>query len=166
MTGLSIDNKEVSVEALARSARDIPGAWTGLKIAALILAQKGWRTGELCDTFGLSRQTLARWVHEANEKGLESLEKTPPPGRPKQLTEDIREELEKDINKSPEHFGFAKKRWTGPVLARHLESKYDINVKVRQARNYLQEIGYESGGMFGAIKGTGRLSAGATNDGY
>lgn len=142
MPGLSIENMELDADTLLRNAKVIPGAWTGLKIAVLILAKKGWRTGELCDTFGLSRQTLARWVHEANEKGLDSLEKTPPPGRPKQLTDDIKKELESDILRSPEHFGFGKKDWTGQILARHLDSKYDIQVKVRQARNYLKEIGY------------------------
>lgn len=142
MPGLSIDNREFDADTLLRNAKVIPGAWTGLKIAVLILAQKGWKTGELCDTFGLSRQTLTRWVHEANEKGLDSLEKTPPPGRPKQLTDDIKKELENDISKNPEHFGFGKKGWTAQILARHLDSKYDIQVKVRQARNYLREIGY------------------------
>ena len=145
MPTLKLENEGLDTEELVRRAKRIPGAWTGLKIAVLILMKNGWRTGELSDTFGLSRQTLTRWVHEANERGIESLQKKPPPGRPGQLTEEIRAELEEDVETSPEDFGFNRKKWNAPLLAKHLDQQYGVKVKVRQARNYLREIRSEEG---------------------
>jgi len=140
MPQLKLENDGLSRDELLRRAKRIPGAWAGLKIAVLILMHSGWRSGELSEIFGLSRQTLTRWVHEANERGAESLEKKSPPGRPGQLTKEIRNELEEDLENSPEHFGFNRKKWNAPLLAKHLDRQYGIKVKVRQARNYLRDI--------------------------
>ena len=124
-------------------AKEIPGAWAGLKIAVLILINNGSRPGELHDIFGLSRQTMTRWVHDFNDRGLDSLEKKSPPGRPSQFTDDIRERISEDLEESPRDFGFSRSRWNAPTLAKHLKNDYGVKVKVRQARNYLNEIGYK-----------------------
>lgn len=142
MGPLSIKKEGVTTRELMKMAKTVPGAWTGLKIAVLILIQNGRRTSELQDTFGLSRQTMTRWVHEVNQDGLEAVRKTPPPGRPSQLTDEIKEQLRHDLEASPQDFGYGRKKWNAPTLVNHLEEHYGIEVKVRQARNYLKELGY------------------------
>ena len=49
--------------ALAGSA---PGAWVGIKIAALLLVLEGQRPGWICDVLGLTRMSLSRWIHRVN----------------------------------------------------------------------------------------------------
>ena len=137
---LNIDNKTVTTDSLLDKAREIPGAWTGLKIAILILMRNGYRPTELNKVFGLSRQTMTRWVHQVNEEGLESLEKTPPPGRPSQLTEEAKNQLELDLLEDPKVFGLARGKWNAHKLQLHLQRRYGVKVKTRQARNYLNDF--------------------------
>jgi len=142
MKTLEIENKEVTVSRLLQKAREIPGAWTGLKIAVLILMKAGWRPKDLESVFGLNRQTMTRWIHQVNEGGLERIEKNPPPGRPKGLTEAVGKQLEKDLSQAPETFGLPNGHWNAPVLATHLAQRFGIKIKTRQARNWLYRMGY------------------------
>lgn len=137
---LNLKNKTLTTECMIHAAKDIPGAWTGLKIAALILLQNGYKPTEIGSLFGLSRQTMTRWVHQANERGLESLEKTPPPGRPSRLTDEVRELLETDMREDPRVYGLPRGGWNPAKLQMHLQRKYGIKVKNRQARNYFNEL--------------------------
>ncbi len=146
MGPLRIENEVVTTRELLRMAKTLPGAWTGLKIAVLILIKNGWRPSELQETFGLSRQTMTRWVHEVNDAGIEAVVKTPPPGRPGQLTSEIKQQLIEDLDIGPREFGYSRKKWNAPTLVNHLKEHYGIEVKVRQARNYLKELGYRGKG--------------------
>ena len=140
MKALNIDNKSVTTDSLLDRAKEIPGAWTGLKIAILILMKNGYRPTELNKVFGLSRQTMTRWVHQVNEEGLESLEKTPPPGRPSQLSDEVKNRLEMDLIEDPRVFGLPRGKWNAHKLQLHMQRRYGIKVKTRQARNYLNEL--------------------------
>jgi transposase len=142
---LNIDNKSVDTDALLRKAKEIPGAWTGLKIAILILLKEGHRPTDLNKVFGLSRQTMTRWVHQVNEEGLEALEKTPPPGRPSQLSEEVKCQIEVDLLEDPRVFGLPRGKWNAHKLQLHLQRRYGIKVKTRQARNYLNEFKLDPG---------------------
>lgn len=140
MKALGIKNRSVTEAELIQKAKEIPGAWTGLKIATLILLKNGHRPTELNRTFGLSRQTMTRWVHQVNEKGLEALEKTPPPGRPAQMTDEVKSQVEMDLIEDPKRYGLPSGKWNVHKLQLHLKRRYGIKVKSRQARNYLNEL--------------------------
>lgn len=140
MKALDIKNKSISEKKLLEKAKEIPGAWTGLKIATLILLKNGHRPTELNRAFGLSRQTMTRWVHQVNDKGLDALEKTPPPGRPCRMTDEVKAQVEMDLLEDPKKYGLAAGKWNVHKLQRHLQRRYGIKVKMRQARNYFNEL--------------------------
>jgi hypothetical protein len=54
MKALSIEQPEVTREKLLALAKQIPGAWIGIKIAALLLILEGQRPGWISALFGLS----------------------------------------------------------------------------------------------------------------
>ena len=43
-------------------AEEIPGAWVGIKIAALLLVLEGQRPGWITEVLGLTRMSLSRWI--------------------------------------------------------------------------------------------------------
>ena len=47
MKALTITNEAVTREALLEMAEKIPGAWVGIRIAALLLLLEGWKSSEL-----------------------------------------------------------------------------------------------------------------------
>jgi len=142
MSTQEITHPEVSKDRLVAFAQDIPGARTGLKIAALLLTLEGQRPGWIADVLGLTRMSLNRWVRAVNARGLESLRDKTRPGRPSRLTPQIAQEVEEHLDQSPLVFGLNRARWDGPTLVEHLKRQYGLKLKVRQAQNWMHQLGY------------------------
>jgi transposase len=142
MKALRIEQSEVTREKLLALARQVPGAWIGLKIAALLLVLEGQHPGWISALFGLSRMTLVNWIHGVNQKGVQALIPAPQPGRPTQLTLAVRKRLERDLEKPPREFGIQRSSWDGPTLVLYLRKRFGVNVKVRQAQYWLHSLDY------------------------
>jgi transposase len=139
---LKLVHPEASRERLLAAVRQIPGAHSGIKIAALLLILEGQRPGWIAEVLGLTRQSLNLWMHKVNEQGLKMLEPAKRPGRPARLTPQVRQELEEHLERSPEEFGLNRAQWDGPTLVVHLKRHFGITLKVRQAQSWMHQLGY------------------------
>ena len=139
---LSLTHPEATRERLIAYAKKMPGAWVGLKIAALLLILEGQRPGWIIDVLGLTRQSLNQWMHGVNEQGLEALQLKLGRGRRSRLKENIRKRLEKDLEKSPLEFGLHRAHWDGPTLVVHLKRQLGVTIKIRQAQRWMHQLGY------------------------
>ena len=137
-----LTHPEASRERLLATVWLIPGAGVGIKIAALLLILEGQRPGWTAEVLGLTRQSLNLWMHKVNEQGLRFLEPITRPGRPARLTSEIRQELEKQLESSPLEVGLNRVRWDGPTLVVYLKRRFGIKLKVRQAQNWMHQLGY------------------------
>lgn len=137
-----LTHPEASRERLLAFARKIPGAYIGIKIAALLLILEGQRPGWISEVLGLTRQSLNVWIHKVNEKGVASLKDEPRSGRPPRLTSEMIGKVEQHLEKSPLDFGLKRLRWDGPTLVVHLRRQFGIKLKVRQAQNWMHQMGY------------------------
>lgn len=120
----------------------VPGAWIGMKVAALLLLVEGQRPGWIAEVLGLTRMSLCRWIHSVNEQGVQCLVPQPRPGRPAALRGKVQEELEAHLERSPQEFGLNRVRWDGPTLVAHLKRRFGISLKVRQAQIWMHQLGY------------------------
>lgn len=139
---LELTHPEVTRPRLLALAKETPGAWIGLKIAALLLLLEGQRPGWIAEVLGLTRMSLSRWIHGVNRQGLRSLVPRPRPGRPSRLTPAVRATLARHLAHSPQAFGLPRVQWDGPTLAVHLKRHFGIALKVRQAQLWLHQLGY------------------------
>jgi transposase len=139
---LALTHPSLSKSELVVLARQIPGAWEGLKIAALLLVLEGQRPGWIADVLGLTRMSLNGWIHRANAGGAAALPSRPGPGRTPKLTPRLRKALEADLGRSPQDFGLSRTQWDGPTLAVHLRRRFGISLKVRQAQYWMHRLGY------------------------
>jgi transposase len=139
---LTLAHPEATQEGLIAFARKTPGAYLGIKIAALLLILEGQRPGWIIDVLGLTRQSLNTWMHKVNEEGLGTLRALPRRGRPGRLTSELQQELESHLEKSPLEFGLNRVRWDGPTLVVHLKRQFGIKLKVRQAQMWIHQLGY------------------------
>ena len=57
---LSLTHSGAKKERLLALAEEIPGAWVGIKIAALLLVLEGQRPGWITEVLGLTRMSLSR----------------------------------------------------------------------------------------------------------
>jgi transposase len=139
---LFLTHPDASRERLLAYASEVPGAWLGLKIAALLLILEGQRPGWTAEVLGLTRQSLNLWMHRVNDRGIKALEAKPRSGRPSKLNQDIFRKLETDLEKRPLDLGINRIQWDGPTLVVHLKRRFGVKIKVRQAQYWLHQLGY------------------------
>lgn len=139
---LQLTHPEATQARLIALAREIPGAWVGIKIAALLLLLEGQRPGWITEVLGLTRMSLTRWIHGVNAAGLRALRPKPRPGRPARLTPRVQAALAAHLEQSPQAFGLPRVQWDGPTLVVHLKRHFGIHLKVRQAQKWMHQLGY------------------------
>lgn len=139
---LTLTHPAAKKERLSALAEEIPGAWIGIKIAALLLILEGQRPGWITEVLGLTRMSLSRWIHAVNEEGLEALKPKPRSGRPNRLEPKVQKALEAHLEKSPQEFGLNRAQWDGPTVVAHLKRDFGITLKVRQAQRWMHHLGY------------------------
>ena len=142
MKALTITNESVTREALLKMAEKIPGAWIGIRIAALLLLLKGWKSTQIAELFGLTRWSVVRWAQRVNEKGVGAVEEKKQPGRPCRLDEQIQRALERDLENNTRAFGLKRNRWDGVVVVEYLERIHGVRLKVRQAKRWIRRLGF------------------------
>lgn len=125
-----------------RKAENIPGAWNGIRIAALLLLLRGWKSTAISRLFGTSRQAVVDWIRKANKRGLDSVIDEPRPGRPPRMSAASQRKLADALTKSPEEFGLRRTRWDGVVVVEFLRKVCNVELKPRQARNWLKRLGF------------------------
>jgi len=142
MKSLEITNKSVTREALLKMAEEIPGAWIGFRIAAIILILEGWKTTQVAALFDVSRWSAVKWIQKINEQGIQGIKEGQRPGRPSRMDEDIEKDLEKALSRDPREFGLKRNRWDGMVVVEYLERIHGVKIKVRQAQRWIRQLGF------------------------
>lgn len=139
---LTLTHGEAQKDQLLAFARTIPGAWIGIKIAALLLVIEGQRPGWISEVLGLTRMSLNRWIHAVNQHGLAALRPQTRSGRPSRLTSSLQKTLVSHLEKSPAEFGLNRSHWDGPTLVVHLKRRFGLKLTVRQAQRWMHRLGY------------------------
>jgi len=142
MRALSVTNSAVSREKLLQMAEATPGAWTGIRIAAMLLVLKGWKSNEVAELFDLSRWSVVKWIQRVNKEGALGLEERSRPGRPRRLDPGIQKDLENALSKDPRDYGLKRNRWDGVVVVEYLEKAHGVHLKVRQAQRWIRRLGF------------------------
>jgi len=142
MQPLTITHRDVTKERLIAVANEIPGAWEGLKIAALLLTVEGQRPGWITSVLGLNRMSMTRWVHAVNRGGVTALKPKARPGRPTKLTPRIGRALARHLEQTPQAFGLYRSQWDGPTVVEHVKRHFGVVLKVRQAQRWMHQLGY------------------------
>jgi transposase len=142
MKALEITHHQVSRETLLDLADQIPGAWIGIRIAGYLLILAGWKSTQVGELFGLSRNGVVKWIRKANQVGLAAVEDSPRPGRPTPLNDQILGELDQILSKSPREVGLSRTRWDGVVVVEYLKRVHRIDIHVRHAQRLIRKLGY------------------------
>jgi transposase len=142
MKALEVTNKSVTREALLKMAEKVPGAWIGLRIAAMLLLLEGWKSTHIARLFGLTRWSVVKWIQRINAQGLDAMKDVPRPGRPSRLSTQIQQVLEEVLQKNPRSLGLKRNRWDGIVVVEYLERVHGLHVKVRQAQRWIRRLGF------------------------
>ena len=142
MKALTVTNQAVTRDGLLQLAEKVPGAWTGIRIAALLLMLDGLTSTRVAELFGISRWSMVKRIQRVNGEDISGVEEKPKPGRPARFDTGVRKKLEEALQKSPREFGLKRNRWDGIVVAEYLERVHGVNLKVRQAQRWICRLGF------------------------
>ena len=139
---LGLSHPTVTRDILLRKADETPGAWIGIRIAALLLILSGWKSTQVAELFGLTRWAVVKRIRKANSDGVEAVNDRTRSGRPSHFDEDVMKKLDEALSKSPQDFGIPRAQWDGVVFVEYLKKTYHIEIHVRHAQRMIKKLGY------------------------
>lgn len=142
MKRLMIRNDSVTPQALLEMAERIPGAWIGIRIAAMLLVLEGWKSTRIAQLFTVSRWSVVKWIRKVNKEGITGVPDHRRSGRPCRLNETVLKDLDEVLQRSPQEFGLKRNRWDGIVVIEYLERFHGVRLKVRQAQRWVRRLGF------------------------
>lgn len=110
------------------------------RLHGLLLLAAGRSCREVAKLFGEDETTVQRWVHRFEEGGLQALRESRRPGRPRSLDLVQWQELEGDLQKSPQDFGLYAAVWDGASLSVHLQRRFNVQLGVRQCQRIFRQM--------------------------
>jgi len=111
------------------------------RLHGLLLLAAGHSCQDVAALFGEDDTTVQRWVHRFEQGGLTALREGERPGRPRSLDAAQWQELQADLRRSPREFGLTADTWNGSTLSRHLQSRFGVQLGVRQCQRIFRQMG-------------------------
>jgi transposase len=109
-----------------------------MKLYAILQLARGYSSRKLTEFYCVSFKQICNWADRFDAEGLDGLRVKPGRGRKPCLTRDQKYQLQGDLLKSPEDFGYTA-NWTGALVRHHLEKNYHVTVKLSSAYKLMHE---------------------------
>lgn len=137
-----IDNKEAIIFDIQNALSSCEDAKFYHRLDLVMLAISGVSIKEIGILYNEPVKTISTWTKKVIESGVDSLRSSNHSGRPSRLTEVQMKQLDTDLQKSPEDFGYDFNNWDGLVLSKHLKDHYNVSLQVRQCQRIMHRLGY------------------------
>lgn len=108
------------------------------RLDAVLLVSLGHSCYEVAHWFGENARSIERWVHSYKLHGPDGLHDHPRAGRAAQLTPQQFQHLAPELTGEPCRCGYPQPRWSGKLLAQHLERNYGVHLSLRHCQRLLQ----------------------------
>ena len=127
------------VEALfARDANNL----VGVKLYAIIQLTRGYSTRKLEEFYRVTHKQICNWADRFDAEGIEGLRIKPGRGHHCRLSEDQKYQLQGDLLKSPEAFGYNTANWSGPIVREHIRKTYQVEYKQAAVYTLMHVLGF------------------------
>ena len=99
------------------------------------MATKRYFAGEspkrIAESYGVSTVSVHRWANAAQAGGLEALDPTPPPGRPRKLSTDEEQEVFRwVVGGDPRQLGLDFGLWTRAIIKEQIEERLGVMMSI------------------------------------
>ena len=112
------------------------------RLHVILLIANGMTCPQVSRLFGDSERTVRHWVHRFNQDGLAGLVDLDHPGRPRQLTDQNLQRINKVLRKTPEDIGLNGHLWDGKTLAVFIQKEFKVSLSVRQCQRIFKHLGF------------------------
>jgi transposase len=95
---------------------------------------------DIATIFGVSRHTVRLWIHRFNVLGPAGLYDEERSGRPRKITQEVKDTLHKMMQSDPQQEGYALTCWTVATLLLALVSKLQVHLSLSAVRSTLHQL--------------------------
>ncbi len=138
--GRSVDIYGIMPDELSEWIRQDRTRKDAIKCQALIALTRGVSVTEVCEVLNVTRESLRLWRKRLREEGMEGFTAHKNKGRKSYLTKTIRNDLQNVMLEPPQKLGYNEKYWDGTMVCRYLKEKWNIEIAVRTAQNWIIKI--------------------------
>lgn len=110
------------------------------RLHGVLLVLLGLSTTKAGKLLGDPQRTVAHWVIQFREHGLNGLRDAPKPGRPGILSPAQKKALSNMVMQSPKSAGLKADAWTNAILASTLKNRYGVTLSMRQCSRLLRTL--------------------------
>ena len=114
----------------------------GVKLYAIIQLSRGYSSRKLEEFYRTSFKQICNWADRFDAEGLDGLRIKSGRGRHARLTEEQKYQLQGDLLKTPEAFGYNTANWSGPLMREHIRKTYGVDYKPAAVYNIMHELGF------------------------
>ena len=113
----------------------------------------GYSSRKLAELHDISFKQVTTWVHRFEAEGLDGLRNKKGRGRKSMLSNEKMQKIKKVVlNDLPSDHGYKSIKWTGPILAEWIDTKYGIKYQRAQVYKLLRSLGIEFYKKQGLVK--------------
>jgi transposase len=95
---------------------------------------------EIAVVFGVSRNTVRFWIHRFNAYGPVGLYDEQRSGRPRKITQDVEDTVQRMMQTGPQQEGYAVTFWTVTMLLAALATKLKVHLSTSAVRSLLHRL--------------------------
>jgi transposase len=114
----------------------------GIKLYAIIQLSRGYSSRKLEEFYRVSFKQICNWADRFDAEGVEGLRIRPGRGRHCRLTDEQKYQLQGDLLRSPETFGYNTANWSGPLLGEHVKKTCNIAYGQSAIYSLMHELGF------------------------
>lgn len=110
------------------------------RLHAVLLVSAGRNCYEVAQWFGENPRSIERWVHAYETVGEDGLHAHHRGGGNTRLTVQQLGELALDLGSLPSACGYTQDRWSGKLLARHIQNRFGVQLSLRHCQRLLHAV--------------------------
>lgn len=142
MRKLQISDKEIMSLAIQQEISRSEEARYDHRLHGVLLVCGGLSCYEVGDLFGQHSTTIQRWIRSFEKNGFAGLADCERPGRPKRLTAEQWETINRDLRREPRDLGYQQNLWDGKLLSHHLRQSHGVELGIRQCQRIFRTLGF------------------------
>jgi len=128
-------------EELKRMKRQEVGR-VSVRAHIVLLSSRGYSASEIAEIHDVTGPMVYKWMDRFDEEGPSGLYDRGREGRPRKITDEVEEEIERLLEGNPTEEGENATRWTTGRIAEHLERELDVDVHPETVRDALDRLEY------------------------
>jgi transposase len=129
------------LEELKRMKRQEVGR-VAVRAHIVLLSSRGYSASQIAKIHDVTGPMVYKWFDRFDEEGPSGLYDRDRDGRPKKITDEVEEEIERLLEGDPTEEGENATRWTTDRIAEYLDRELDVDVHPETVRDALDRLEY------------------------